>query len=154
MSTVQALGIDPLNAQIRQVFFFDTPDLTLYQHGVVPRARRIQGKASDSVVKLRPVVPNELPKAIRKSPAFGVQVDVKRDGHVRFREQSGEGLAAHIRAWTETWTGMTLPPSPPTISSTPELPCTSMLGSRLVWVTTTRRTVSRCRPSPSTTASS
>ena len=25
-SAVQALGMDPLNAQIRQVFFFDTPD--------------------------------------------------------------------------------------------------------------------------------
>src|SRR5688572_31400560 len=61
-SAVQALGMDPLDAQIRQVFFFDTPDLTLYRHGVVPRARRIQDKASDSVVKLRPVVPDELPK--------------------------------------------------------------------------------------------
>jgi hypothetical protein len=82
VSTVQALGIDPLAAQIRQVFFFDTPDLTLYQHGVVPRARRIQGKASDSVVKLRPVVPNELPKAVRKSPAFGVEVDAMPGGFV------------------------------------------------------------------------
>ena len=35
-ATVNALGIDPLNAQIRQVFFFDTPDLILNQHGVVP----------------------------------------------------------------------------------------------------------------------
>ena len=26
-STVDALGMDPLDAQIRQVFFFDTPDL-------------------------------------------------------------------------------------------------------------------------------
>src|SRR5262249_42195361 len=28
-STISALGLDPLQAQIRQVFFFDTPDLTL-----------------------------------------------------------------------------------------------------------------------------
>ena len=28
-SAVRALGMDPLDAQIRQVFFFDTPDLTL-----------------------------------------------------------------------------------------------------------------------------
>ena len=28
-STVQALGIDPLDVQMRQVFFFDTPDLKL-----------------------------------------------------------------------------------------------------------------------------
>ena len=34
-STVGALGMDPLEAQIRQVFFFDTPDLALDEHGVV-----------------------------------------------------------------------------------------------------------------------
>ena len=49
--------MDPLDAQIRQVFFFDTPDLALNQAGVVVRARRVQGKGDDSVVKLRPVVP-------------------------------------------------------------------------------------------------
>ena len=36
-STVAALGIDPLEAQIRQVFFFDTPDLALNEAGVVVR---------------------------------------------------------------------------------------------------------------------
>ena len=30
-STVAALDMDPLDAQIRQVFFFDTPDLVLEQ---------------------------------------------------------------------------------------------------------------------------
>ena len=53
--------MDPLEAQIRQVFFFDTPDLTLNEQGVVVRARRIQGKGDDSVVKLRPVVPGRAP---------------------------------------------------------------------------------------------
>ena len=56
-STITALALDPLDAQIRQVFFFDTPDLTLNEHGVVVRARRVQRKGDDSVVKLRPVVP-------------------------------------------------------------------------------------------------
>jgi inorganic triphosphatase YgiF len=36
--------MDPLDAQIGQVVFFDTPDLTLNTHGVVVRARRVQGK--------------------------------------------------------------------------------------------------------------
>ena len=56
-----ALGVDPLDAQIRQVYFFDTPDLALNRSGVVARARRVQQKGDDSVVKLRPVVPAELP---------------------------------------------------------------------------------------------
>src|SRR5262249_41719723 len=29
LSTIRALGLDPLQTQIRQVFFFDTPDLAL-----------------------------------------------------------------------------------------------------------------------------
>jgi hypothetical protein len=42
-STIAALELDPLEAQIRQVFFFDTPELALDAKGVVVRARRIQG---------------------------------------------------------------------------------------------------------------
>ena len=41
--------------------FFDTPDLRLNRSGVVVGARRVQRKGDDSVVKLRPVVPEELP---------------------------------------------------------------------------------------------
>ena len=39
-SAVRALEMDPLEAELRQVFFFDTPDLALNQHGVIVRARR------------------------------------------------------------------------------------------------------------------
>src|SRR6188508_3350689 len=81
-STVAALGMDPLEAQIRQVFFFDTPDLALDKAGVVARARRIQGKGDDSVVKLRPVVPAELPAELRQSDNFKVEVDAMPGGFV------------------------------------------------------------------------
>src|SRR5512132_835426 len=77
-----ALGVDPLDAQIRQVYFFDTPELTLNKKGVVVRARRVQGKGDDTVVKLRPVVPNELPAELRRSPNFGVEVDAMPGGFV------------------------------------------------------------------------
>ena len=81
-SAVAALEMDALEAQIRQVVFFDTPDLTLNEHGVVVRARRVQGQGDDSVVKLRPVVPSELPPSLRKSPSFGVEVDALPGGFV------------------------------------------------------------------------
>lgn len=81
-STAAALQIDPLGAQVRQVFFFDTPELLLNQHGVVVRARRSQGRVDDSVVKLRPVVPAELPAALRRLPDFGVEVDALPGGFV------------------------------------------------------------------------
>jgi len=80
-SAVQALQMDPLEAEVRQVFFFDTPDLTLNQHGVIVRARRTPG-GDDSVVKLRPVVPSEVPQHLRALKGFGVEVDAMPGGFV------------------------------------------------------------------------
>ncbi len=77
-----ALDMDPLEGQVRQVFFFDTPELALNAGGVVARARRVQGRGDDSVVKLRPVVPGDLPKKVRRSPGFGVEVDAMPGGFV------------------------------------------------------------------------
>jgi len=80
--SLRALRVDPLDARMRQIFFFDTPDLALNAAGVVVRARRIQDSAADSVVKLRPVVPDDLPKKLRKDPSFGVEVDAMPGGFV------------------------------------------------------------------------
>jgi hypothetical protein len=81
-SAVVALGMDPLDAQIRQVFFFETRDLALDKLGVVVRGRRVQGKGDDSVVKLRPVVPSELPAELRAATGFRVEVDALPGGFV------------------------------------------------------------------------
>ena len=75
LDAAQALGIDPLEGQLRQVYFFDTPDLELNSGGLVLRARRIQGRRGDSVVKMRPVVPRELPESLRKDSRFTVELD-------------------------------------------------------------------------------
>ena len=95
-STVRALGLDPLQAEIRQVFFLDTPELALDQQGLVVRARRSQKKGDDSVVKLRPVVPSELPKAIRRSPSFGVEVDASPGGFVCSGSMKGTPTTGHV----------------------------------------------------------
>src|SRR5262245_5172873 len=73
-STIDALGIDVLDAELRQVVFFDTPDLKLHSNGVVVRARRIRA-GGDTVIKLRPVVPADLPNKLRRSGSFNVEVD-------------------------------------------------------------------------------
>ena len=96
-SAVSALGMDPLDAQIRQVVFFDTPDLTLDKHGVVVRARRVQGKPGDSIIKLRPVVPETLPEPLRRSPAFGVEVDAMPGGYVCSASMKGQVDQAHVK---------------------------------------------------------
>src|SRR4051794_37823691 len=80
--TVRALGIDPLGAQVRLVHFFDTPELALQDAGVVVRARRVAGKGDDTVVKLRPVVPDEMPASLREVPSFVVEVDAAPGGYV------------------------------------------------------------------------
>lgn len=80
-SAIQALDMDALDAQIRQVIYFDTPDLALNRHGVIVRARRTTA-GDDSVIKLRPVVPQELSASLRKKAGFGVEVDAMPGGFV------------------------------------------------------------------------
>ncbi len=43
---MRTLEVDPLDAQMRQVVFFDTPDLALHEAGIVVRGRRVQGSAT------------------------------------------------------------------------------------------------------------
>ena len=81
-STFHALEMDPLQARIRQVLFFDTPDLQLNKAGVVVRSRRIQDKPADSVIKLRPITPSEAPPKLRATPNFSIELDVMPDGYV------------------------------------------------------------------------
>ena len=96
-SAVTSLGMDPLDAQIRQVYFFDTPELTLNKAGVVVRARRVQRKGDDSVVKLRPVVPSELPASVRNSPAFSTEVDAMPGSFVCSGTMKREMTADRVR---------------------------------------------------------
>lgn len=81
-STIERLGIDPLDAQVRLVSFFDTPDLTLNRNGVVVRARRVAGREDDSVIKLRPVAPDDLEERLRTMPDMVVELDAMPGGYV------------------------------------------------------------------------
>jgi hypothetical protein len=96
-STVMRLGMDPLAAYIRQVVFFDTPELALEGAGVVVRARRSQGRSDDSVVKLRPVVPGQLPDGVRAAETFGVEVDAMPGGYVCSGSYKGELKAGRVK---------------------------------------------------------
>jgi hypothetical protein len=81
-ATIRAIGLDPVEAQPRQAFFFDTPDLALNRAGLVVRVRRTQGGTADTVVKLRPVDPATIDAELRKSASFKVEVDVMPGGFV------------------------------------------------------------------------
>jgi hypothetical protein len=96
-STIAGLGMDPLDAQIRLVSFFDTPDLALNKHGVVVRARRVQGRGDDSVVKLRPVVPDDIPRELRESPSMVVELDAMPGGYVCSASMKGRLGTTDVR---------------------------------------------------------
>lgn len=81
-ATIRSIGLDPVEAQPRQAYFFDTPDLALYKAGVVVRARRLPGGRADTVVKLRPVDPATIDAELRRSASFKVEVDVMPGGFV------------------------------------------------------------------------
>jgi hypothetical protein len=97
-STADALGMDPLQAEIRQVVFFDTPTLTLSKAGLVVRARRIQGGEGDTVIKLRPVNPETLPPEVRQSTSVKVEVDTMPKGFVCSASMKGKTTADDVRA--------------------------------------------------------
>ena len=96
-SAVSALGMDPLDAHIRQVAFFDTADLDLYENGVVVRARRVQRKAGDTVVKLRPLGVDQLKGPLRGTPGFGVEVDAMPGGFVCSGSLNGEASDRKVK---------------------------------------------------------
>ena len=89
--------MDPLAAQIRQVFFFDTPDLTLNAAGVVVRARRVQGKGDDTVIKLRPVEPEDFPAEVQRTQRSASRWTRCRAGSSALAPSSGRPRRATSR---------------------------------------------------------
>lgn len=76
----KAFGFDPVEAEPRQVYFFDTADQTLNRAGLIVRARRRQGGGGDTVIKLRPVDPATIDAELRRSEDFKIEVDAMPGG--------------------------------------------------------------------------
>jgi hypothetical protein len=81
-ATIASIGLDPVEAQPRQAFFFDTADLALNKAGLIVRARRIAGGRADTVIKLRPVDPSAIDPALRRSASFKIELDAMPGGFV------------------------------------------------------------------------
>jgi hypothetical protein len=67
----------------RYIYFFDTPDLALFEQGVIARARRIVGFEHDSTIKFRPVDPDSVPALWRKYSGFKIEADAGANGVVK-----------------------------------------------------------------------
>jgi len=72
-------GVEP---EHREIYFFDTRDLALFDAGVVLRARKIIDGADDSTVKLRPVDPTTLAGAWKQTEGFEVELDAVGDNMI------------------------------------------------------------------------
>ena len=81
-AAARSIGLDAVEAQPRQAYFFDTPDLALNRAGIILRARRFQGGKGDTVVKFRPVDPAKIDPELRRSDSFKVELDAMPGGFV------------------------------------------------------------------------
>ena len=71
----EALDIGRRDAARREIYFFDTPELTLNKAGVVLRARDIEDDDHDSVVKIRPVDPEAVDDKWDDIDGFKLEAD-------------------------------------------------------------------------------
>jgi hypothetical protein len=77
---VKAYGLG-LPDRRRDIYFYDTPELALYQRGLVLRARADSGKNGDTTVKLRPA-PGVIPAAVASDEGFKCEYDRTQKGAV------------------------------------------------------------------------
>jgi hypothetical protein len=77
-------------AERREIYFFDTPELALFESGLVLRARLIRGGADDSTVKLRPVDARTIAEHWRETPGFEIELDAVGDDAICSAKLSAE----------------------------------------------------------------
>jgi hypothetical protein len=78
----RAMEVDEDTADVRVVYFYDRPDLELFNSGVILRTRLVKGDADDSTVKIRPVEPASIPKDWHRVKGFKLEADWVGDGMV------------------------------------------------------------------------
>lgn len=75
LRALRTFELDEETAEVRVIYFYDTPKLDLFTGGVALRARLVKGDRDDSTVKVRPVDPGKVSDAWRETPGFKVEAD-------------------------------------------------------------------------------
>lgn len=75
LRALRAFKVDEDSAEVRIIYFYDTPRLTLFDGGVVLRSRLVKGDADDTTVKIRPVVPSRIPPSWLRVRGFKLEAD-------------------------------------------------------------------------------
>jgi hypothetical protein len=87
---LEALEQAHIEPEAREVYFFDTADLTLFEAGIVLRARRVHDGADDSTVKLRPVDSKSIGERWKADPKLEFEVDAVGDNYVSSAKVSAD----------------------------------------------------------------
>jgi CYTH domain len=86
---LEALEQAHIEHEARDVYF-DTTDLTLFEAGIVLRARRVHDGADDSTVKLRPVESKSIGERWKADPKLEFEVDAIGDNYVSSAKLSAD----------------------------------------------------------------
>jgi hypothetical protein len=100
-AALRRYGLTERNDDERYIYFFDTPDLTLLESGIIARARRVVGGEHDSTIKFRPVDPTKVGKEWRKFKDFKIEADASEKGVVKsasFSMPVARGLIKQVAA--------------------------------------------------------
>lgn len=81
-AALEAYGLS-LEGDDRYIYFFDTPELSAFEQGVIARARRVIGGQHDSTIKFRPADPAAIPALWRKYRGFKIEADASEKGIVK-----------------------------------------------------------------------
>jgi hypothetical protein len=84
---LDSTGVEPVQ---RKVYFYDTPELALFGKDLVLRARVTEGDDDDSTVKLRPLLPPEIPDDWSATEKVRIELDVVGSRHVGSAKLDGE----------------------------------------------------------------
>ena len=71
----RAMELNEDTATVRIVYFYDTPQLELFDAGVVLRARLVKGDDDDSTVKFRPVQAKNIAEEWKQLKGFKLEAD-------------------------------------------------------------------------------
>jgi len=75
LRAMRALKVDEDTAEVRVIYFYDTPELALFDGGVVLRSRLVKGDEDDTTAKIRPVTPAKVPPSWSRVPGFKIEAD-------------------------------------------------------------------------------
>ena len=75
----RAMAINEDTAEVRILYFYDTPQLDLFNAGVALRARLVKGDKDDSTVKFRPVEATNIVDEWKQLEGFKLEADCVGD---------------------------------------------------------------------------